>query len=343
MAIIDRVKWDGNPEILVWKFPSEELSTYTQLIVNESQTAYLVRGGVYDGPFEAGRHTLSTENIPLLTQLIKLPFGGRTPFSAEVWYVNRVVNLNVKWGTPEPIQLLDPEYKIMLPVRAYGQYGISINDPKLFLATLVGTLPVFTATAVAEYFRGVLLSRIKTEIANAVTSGGYSILTISTQLDALSLRLQEAISSAFNQYGVTVHNFNLISISTPENDPAVAKLKAALAQRAEMSIVGFNYQQARSFDVMQTAAGNEGTAGNIMGAGLGLGVGVGIGGAVGNSFAGLAQNINTSNTPPTNSPPPMVVGAAERIKLLREIGELKQQGILSDEEFAAEKKRILSQ
>jgi membrane protease subunit (stomatin/prohibitin family) len=113
MPVIDRVKWDGSPQILVWKYPSQELSTWTQLIVNESQEAYVVRGGVYDGPFGVGRHTLTTENLPLLRGLLGLPFGGKSPFTAEVWYVNKLTNLDVKWGTPDPIQLQDPTYNLM--------------------------------------------------------------------------------------------------------------------------------------------------------------------------------------------------------------------------------------
>lgn len=144
---------DGNPNILAWKFPSEELSTWTQLIVNESQEAYLVKSGVYQGPFGAGRHALSTENIPFLSKAMGLPFGGKSPFTAEVWYVNLATNLNIKWGTPDPIQLNDPKYQIMVPVRAFGQYGIRITDPKKFLLKLVGTLKVFDADTLSEYFK----------------------------------------------------------------------------------------------------------------------------------------------------------------------------------------------
>ena len=277
MAIIDRVKWDGSPDILAWKYPSEELATWTQLIVNESQTAYLVRGGVYEGPFGAGRHTLSTENLPFLSGLMKLPFGGRTPFTAEVWYVNRTAKLDVKWGTADPIQVQDPVYNVMLPVRAYGQYGVTIADPKVFLNRLVGTLPQFTCNAVATYFRGVLTMRIKTEIANAIASHRYSILTISTQLDELSSVLQTTLAPKLAEYGVTLLTFAVMSINAPEDDPAVAHLKAALSRKAEMTIVGYNYQQERSFDVLQTAAGNEGSAGSVMGAGMGVGLGVRVG------------------------------------------------------------------
>jgi membrane protease subunit (stomatin/prohibitin family) len=114
LAVVDLVKWNGTPDLLAWKFPSEELSTWTQLIVGETQEAFLVRGGVYEGPFGAGRHTLDTENIPVLRNLIGIPFGGKSPFSAEVWFVNKLVNLDVKWGTPDPIQLQDPKFQLMV-------------------------------------------------------------------------------------------------------------------------------------------------------------------------------------------------------------------------------------
>ena len=164
MAIIDLVKWNGNPSILAWRFPSDQLSTWTQLIVNETQEAYVVKEGVYQGPFGPGRHTLDTENIPLLTSLMGLPFGGKSPFTAEVWFVNRATNLDIKWGTPDPIQLQDPKYQLMVPVRAFGQYGVKITDAKKFLLKLVGTLPGFDAATLAEYFKGVFTTKIKSNI-----------------------------------------------------------------------------------------------------------------------------------------------------------------------------------
>ena len=221
MAIVDRVKWDGSPDVLAYKYPSTELSTWTQLIVNESQEAFLVRGGVYEGPFGAGRHTLSTENIPILRAVIGLPFGGESPFSAEVWFVNKLVNLDITWGTPDPIQLEDPKYHVMLPVRAFGQYGIEVIEPKRFLLKLVGTLPDFTAEKLSEYFRGVFITRIKTEIANSILTLGTSILEISTKLDVISNTLKISLNKELEEYGVRLKQFNIHSINVPESDPAV--------------------------------------------------------------------------------------------------------------------------
>lgn len=99
MAIVSVVKYDGNPDVFAWKYPDSELGTWTQLIVNESQQAILFKGGQALDVFEAGRHTLSTNNIPFLETIINLPFGGQSPFSAEVWFVSKQFNLDVKWGT----------------------------------------------------------------------------------------------------------------------------------------------------------------------------------------------------------------------------------------------------
>jgi len=345
MAVIDLVKWNGSPNILAWKFPSEELSTWTQLVVNESQEAFLVRGGVYEGPFGAGRHTLSTENIPLLTKLIGLPFGGKSPFSAEVWFVNRVANLDVRWGTPDPIQLQDPKYQIMVPIRAFGQYGIRISESKKFLIKLVGTLPGFDTDTLSDYFRGVFITRIKAEIANAIIKNGMSVLEVSTQLEILSNVLKTSLGPDVEDYGVTLAQFNIHSINVPEDDPAVVSLKKALAKRAEMGIIGFNYQQERSFDVMQTAAGNEGNAGGVMGAGMGLGMGAAMGVPLGAVLGQITPHLQPAASSPAPAAPPATGSGTtshdDRIRMLKELAELKSAGILTEEEFQAEKRRIL--
>lgn len=104
MAIVDVVKYNGEPDVFAWKYPNEELGTWTQLIVNESQEAVLFKGGKALDVFASGRHTLETANIPLLRSIVNLPFGGRSSFTAEVWYINKIHSLDIKWGTPSPIQ-----------------------------------------------------------------------------------------------------------------------------------------------------------------------------------------------------------------------------------------------
>ncbi|WP_426114866.1 SPFH domain-containing protein [Massilia sp. PWRC2] len=327
MAFIDRVKWDGSAEQLAWKYPSQELSTFTQLIVNDTQVAFVVREGVYDGPFEAGRHTLSSNNIPMLRQLIGLPFGGKSPFTAEVWFVNRLVKLDVRWGTPDPITLQDPKFGVMVPVRAFGQYGIEVVEPRQFLMKLVGTLSSFDAGVLAAYFRGMLTTRIKSAIASAIIDSGLSVLEVATQLAPLSAHLQDSLTDIVDDYGVALTRFCIESINVPEDDSAVRQLKAALARRAEMQIVGYDYQQARGFDVLQTAAANHG-AGALVGVGVGAGVGVAAGAAIGRTFDKLL-------------PAPALSASADRLQLLQQLGQLRHDQVLTEAEFEAEKRRLL--
>lgn len=297
MAIVDVIKYNGTPDIFAWRYPNSELGTWTQLIVNESQEAILVKDGQVCDVFSAGRYTLDTENIPILNKIINLPFGGKSPFSAEVWYINKVFSLDVKWGTSTPIQLQDPKYKIFVPVRAFGQFGIQIEDSAKFLLKLVGTLPQFDKTTMLKFFRGVYLVKAKDVISSYLVHKNISILEINAYLDEISNYLKEKISPLFGDYGICLVSFYVNDISVPEDDPAVLQLKKALAKRAEMDIVGYSYQQERSFDTLEGAAKNpSSTQGGLMSAGIGLGMSVGIGGAVGQQFDKLTQHFNTAET-----------------------------------------------
>lgn len=293
MAIIDVVKYDGNPDVFAWKYPGTELSTWTQLIVNESQEAILVKGGQICDVFGPGRHVLDTSNIPILNNIVNLPFGGQSPFKAEVWFINKVFSLNVKWGTPSPIQLQDPKYKIFVPVRAYGQFGVKIEDSKKFLLKLIGTLPRFDKATLLKYFRGVYLTRSKDAISSYLVKKGVSILEINAYLDEISAFLEGKLTPAFDEYGIRLVNFFVNDINVPEDDSAVRQLKDALAKKAEMDIVGYNYQQERSFDTLEGAATNPGSMqGDMLGTGIGLGMGAGMGGAIGQQFGGISKNLN---------------------------------------------------
>lgn len=295
MALIDRVKYDGRADVFAWKYPSDELSTWTQLIVNESQCAILFKGGRALDIFGPGRHTLDTANIPLLCNFVNLPFGGQTPFTAEVWYVNLVDNLEIKWGTPSPIQIQDPKYGVFVPIRSNGVFGMRITDPRLFLVKLVGTLRSFTSQDVARYFRGLYVTRVKDAISTYFTEHKVSILEINSYLDELSDYMCEKVLPFMGEYGIGLVNFFVNDISFPEDDPAVVRLRDALAKKAEMDVIGYSYEQERTFDTLEGAATNAGSGvAPVMGAGMGLGMGFGMGAGMGNVFTGMADSLTTS-------------------------------------------------
>ena len=304
MALIDIVKYQAEENEFIWKFPSDDLRIGTQVIVNPAQHAFFIKGGVILDEFSGGTHTIKTSNIPLLNKLINLPFGSDSPFQAEVWYVNLISKLDNKWGTTTPILLEDPKYGIIIPVRAFGQYGFKISNPRIFLKTLTGNLPSFSAGKVQEYFKGKIISSLTSLISKKLIKDNISILEINILLEELSLFCQEKISDEFKKFGLEIVNFYFLSINVPLEDPSIIKLKEAKDLAAKVKITGKElYQMDRSFDVLDNAAKNEGgIAGNLMGAGLGLGTALNIG----SQIANITSNMNTNNSFQTPPPIPII-------------------------------------
>ena len=300
MALIDVVKCEMDGNSFCQKFPSEDLRIGTQLVVYTAQTAFFVKGGAICDEFTAGTHTLKTANIPLLNKIINLPFGSDSPFKAEVWFVNHITKLDLKWGTPQPIQLEDPRYNVIVPVRAFGQYGFQISDARKFLETLIGNMQTFTAEQIDAYFKGKILSSLNALLSKKISAEKISILDVNTMLVEMSEYCEQQINLSFEKYGVKLCDFSIISINVPQDDPSIIKLKAAKDEAARFNIIGRDYYQMdRSFDVLEKAAANEGAGGQFAAMGAGLGVGLGVGNTVGNM---ASQLINTN---PSQVPPPM--------------------------------------
>ena len=201
--------------------------------------------------------------------------------------------MDIKWGTQSPIQLQDPRYKVFVPVRGYGQFGIRIENGKQFLVKLVGTLSVFDRANILKYFRGLYLTRVKDAISSYLVHKQVSVLEVNAYLDELSDYLQEKMEPVFEEYGIKLLNFYVNDVSVPEDDTAVMKLKDALAKKAEMDIIGYNYQQERSFDTLKDVAqntGNSSNGGGLVGTGMELGLGVAMAGAVGRQFGNIMKN-----------------------------------------------------
>ena len=303
MAIIDVIKWEVNQREFCHKFPSQDLRIGSQLVVNTAQTAIFVKGGQVLDEFTAGTYTLKTENLPLLNKLINIPFGGDSPFQAEVWFINQITRMDLKWGTPQPIQLEDPKYSIIVPVRAFGQYGIKVTNPRQFLESLIGNMNSFTADSINNYFKGKLIACLSSTIAKKIIQDQIPILDINTQLVELSEFCNNEINKTFEKYGISLVEFAIMSVNVPQDDPSFVKLKEAKSTLARMNVAGRDvYQMERSFDVLEKAAANEGGGMQVMGVGMGLGFGNAIG-----SVAGQMINTNPIAPPPVPSETPWFV------------------------------------
>ncbi len=296
MALIDVVRCEMNGNNFCEKFPSEDLRLGTQLVVYTAQTAFFVKGGKICDEFNAGTYTIKTENIPLLNKIINLPFGSKSPFQAEVWFVNHISKLDMKWGTPQPLQLEDPRYNVIVPVRAFGQYGIKISDARKFLETIIGNMSGFSADQIDAYFKGRIISSLNANISQKIANDKISILDINSHLLEMSAYCKTLIGETMTQYGIELCDFTIMSINVPQDDPSIVKLKAAKDEMARINILGRDiYQMGRSFDVLETAAGNTGAGGQMAAMGAGLGAGMGFGSMIG-QMAG--HTLNTNPTPP---------------------------------------------
>lgn len=299
MALIDIVQFHGNDREFVWKFPSENLRLGTQLVVKPAQVAFFVYRGRICDEIKDGAITLTTANIPLLTTLISLPFGGDSPFQAEVWFVNLISKLDNKWGTARSIQLEDPKYGLVVPVRAFGQFGFRIGNPRKFLEAISGTAKVFTAEQIVEYFKGVVLQAVNVSLGRAFVTEKISVLEASVHLDALAKHCSEAIQTELARFGVELVNFFFHSINIPEEDASFQRLKVIKEKAAELNVLGRDiYQYDRSMEVLKTAAANEGGGAGLMQAGVGLAVGMGLGQQMAQQAGQMVTKLPDSGTPP---------------------------------------------
>ena len=301
MALIDVVTIEADDQELVSKFPSDNLRLGSQLVVHPAQTAFFVHGGKICDEFTAGTYTLKNEELPVLNKLVNLPFGSESPFKAEVWFVSQLHKLDIKWGTTQPIQLEDPRYNIIVPVRAYGQYGFKVANPRTFLETLVGNLTSFSTDKIEQYFKGKIVMQLSSLIAQKIAKDNVSVLDINTQLLDMSAFCQQQLNLSISNYGIELVDFTIMSVNVPEEDPSLQRLKEAKDLAARLKVTGRDvYQMERSFDVLETAAGNTGAGGQMMAMGAGLGAGVGVGSTIGN-MAGQMINTNPNTPPPISN------------------------------------------
>jgi len=289
MALIDVVQWDdATNDIFAWKYAQNKnnnLSTFTQLIVRESQEAVLFSKGQILGKFGPGKHTLNTENLPLLRNLFGIPFGGRNPFTAEVWFVNKTAPLTIDWRTDAQKDswiFRDPELGQVVHLVAAGRYGCKVEDAERFLVQLVGTLTEFRANQLTSHFWGPLMARTKSSIISFMQANQVGITTISAHLDNLSGFIGQPLKEFWETYGMLLTGFYVTSVDLDTSTEDGKKIAAALSDQAAQNIAGFTWQQKQGFGVANNAltqGGDMGMLGAVAMTGM-LGGGGGMGQAL---------------------------------------------------------------
>lgn len=231
--ICEVLKYEGDNSTFIWKHPSEDFNSMTQLIVHESQEAIFFMNGQALDLFGPGRYTLETQNIPRIGGLLSRTTGDTTPFHCEVYFINKTVQMALKWGTDSKVRYLDPDFGIPIELGASGDMNLQVSDSRKLLVKLVGTMrgiawedrgPGFSKSLVA-CFRPLIVTAVKTNLSQAIKAGQYDILEVDEHLEELSAVLREKIVGGFEEYGLTIAQFYLTTIVFPDNDPNFKRLR----------------------------------------------------------------------------------------------------------------------
>jgi membrane protease subunit (stomatin/prohibitin family) len=318
---VDVIHWteDGDG-VLAYRFPMQdfEIQYGAQLTVRESQMAVFVDEGKIADVFAPGRYKLTTQTLPLLTNLKNWDKLFQSPFKSDVYFYSTRLQLNQKWGTANPITIRDKEFGAVR-MRAFGIYSYKITDPKTFYLNISGTREIYTIADLEGQLRNTIVS----SITDLFGESGIAFLDMAANQDELGTRLKAKVEPMFQQYGLALDRFQVENVSLPED------LQKILDQRIGIGVVGdmgryTQYQTAQSIPI---AAANEGGA-----AGIGAGVGAGV--AIGQTMAsGIAAATQVAK--------PAAAAAADVTSAIEKLHELMTKGILTQEEFDAKKTELL--
>lgn len=232
------IKYEGAPDVLVWKHPIEDFVYGSQLIVHETQEAIFFCDGQALDSFGAGRHTLETSRMPLLGNLVSPIGGGTNVFHAEVYYVNVATVLGAKWGTDTKVRLFDPASGLHLEIGASGEFNVRITNARKLLLKAIGTGRELSSQDLLggngeekTLFRALVMGQVKSGLARVIREKAINILEIDEYLLEISECLRVGINKEFEKFGLELSEFVISRVITPDDNPEFQRLKM---QHAEM-------------------------------------------------------------------------------------------------------------
>ena len=269
--MLEIIEWfDETGTEIAHRYPergSGDIKLGAQLVVRENQAAVFFRDGQALDVFGPGRHTLSTQNLPIITRLLSLPYGFTSPFRAEVYFVNLKVFTNMRWGTKDPVAFRDSQLGLVR-LRAFGTFTLRVSQPSLFVNSLVGTSASYTTDQLEDYLREVVVARLNDFLGESVDT----LLDLPRQYDEMAVAVKTRVAEDFRKYGMELVDFFINRITPPED------VQRMIDERSGMGAVG-NLDQFLKFKAAKAMgdAATSGGAGSGAAAGMGVGVGAGLG------------------------------------------------------------------
>jgi membrane protease subunit (stomatin/prohibitin family) len=323
---IDVIEWNESEDgVLAYRYPMQdnEIQSGAMLTVRESQLALFVNEGKIADQLPPGLHKLTTQTLPVMTNLRNWDKLFDSPFKSDVYYFSTRQQMDCKWGTQQPVTIRDKDFGAVR-VRAFGNYSFHVSDPKLLFTQISGTRELYTVADLDSQLRGLLIQ----EMANAVANSGVAFLDLAANQAAFAKALQIALAPSFTAIGLALDGLTLQSLSLPE------ELQKILDQRIGMGMVGdtsklMQYQTAQAIPAF---AANSGSGSGVAGDAMGLGAGMAMGQMMAQT---LQQGLNPAAKVAAS------VNADEVMSTIEKLHGLMTKGMLSSEEFAAKKSELL--
>ncbi|MGZ3240512.1 MAG: SPFH domain-containing protein [Burkholderiaceae bacterium] len=323
---IDVLQWNEDTDgVLAWRFPMQdfEIQNGGMLTVRESQVAVFVNEGQIADVFGPGNHKLTTNNLPLLTNLKNWDKLFDSPFKSDVYFFSTRIQTGRKWGTTQPITIRDKDFD-MIRIRAFGMYSYRVVDPKKFFTEISGTRDEYTRDQVEEQLRGLTLATM----ANSLGGANVPFLDMAANQTLMAQQVKGDLVKAFEKYGLGLDEFNVTSVSLPE------ELQAALDERISAGMKGgLGADKMAGFTKFQVASSIPLAAQNEGGL-AGLGAGLASGAAFGQV---MAQGLTGAAAPAAPAAP------AEESAEVR-LGKLKgllDKGLISADDYNTAKAEVL--
>ena len=245
-SMFEVIKYNGDNNTLVYRYPVEDFNTKSQLIVQQSQEAIFYSRGQLADSFTEGSYTLDTKNIPILRGLVNLPFGKESPFSAVIYFVNKTEQINIKWGLPK-VSFTEPEFGALLNVGAHGTLTFRVEEARTFLSKLIGQKASFTQNEIMDFMKDFIISRGRNRLANIFnTRTDFDIFTIETQMNTLADALKEELTEDFREYGLHLEKLLVSGVSKDEDSVAYQQLFQRRQQKLELEAIKLDIERKKA-------------------------------------------------------------------------------------------------